>query len=164
MTSMPAMPMVDWTAMSQSDLNEVLARHERFLAARPNGRRAMLAFHDLSGLDLSGKDLSDADLTGCRLIRARLDGAGLSRANLFGADLRMASMRRVNLTRTDLRGVCLRGADMSDGTLIEADLREGALARCDDNGQHQVVTAPLQRCEAELRSGQLHRICGEGGG
>ncbi len=76
---------MSWNQIERPELAKVLREHARFLERKPGGRRAMLAFHDLSNYDLSGQDLSEADLTGARLRRARLTWTTLRATNLFGA-------------------------------------------------------------------------------
>jgi uncharacterized protein YjbI with pentapeptide repeats len=90
-----------WTKVSDAELVAILKAHKTFLARKPGGRRAMLAFYDLSNRDLSNFDLAEADMTGARLHRCRLNGIGLRAANLFGADLRMSSLVGADLTRAD---------------------------------------------------------------
>src|ERR1700722_10434969 len=102
---------ISWTRLSAAKLEDILRSHEKFAHRVPGGQRAMLAFHDLSGIDLSGRDLSEADMSGARLRQCRMVGAKLRMTNLFGADLRMANLERADLTRADLRGICLRGAE-----------------------------------------------------
>ena len=85
---------VRWVKIDPARLKEILALHQRFVANEPGGKRAILSFHDLSGIDLSHKDLSGADLTGAKMNQARLNGTSFCRANLFCADLRMARLQR----------------------------------------------------------------------
>jgi hypothetical protein len=49
--------------LTQKDVNASAARHEMLHAGRVGGARAVFAFCDLSGLDLSGRNLCDADFT-----------------------------------------------------------------------------------------------------
>ena len=58
-------------------LRQTLEAHRRYLAHRTGGRRANLAYADLSGLKLEGFDLSDADLTGARLSGASANAAAM---------------------------------------------------------------------------------------
>jgi len=122
------------TRLSRAELARVIRSHQAFLQRKPGGQRALLQFHDLSSLDLSGYDLSEADLTGCVFRHARLDDTQLRGANLFGSDLRMTGLRRANLTRADLRGASLRGADLTDALVYDADIREAQLAHYDKSG------------------------------
>ena len=65
--------------LSQQDVELICARHDRLFSARMGGARAVFAFHDLTGMDLSGRNLSDADFTGAILNDARLVAAGVTR-------------------------------------------------------------------------------------
>lgn len=53
--------------MSQGELDVMLDAHERLMDGRPGGRRAVLSFANLSGLDISGRNLMEADLSGALL-------------------------------------------------------------------------------------------------
>jgi uncharacterized protein YjbI with pentapeptide repeats len=117
--------------LTQVEVDAVCARHDRLWSARMGGARAVFAWKDLTGLNLSGRNLCDADFTGAILADCNLQGARLDNANLFGADVQNASMREASLRRADLRGACLRGADLTGADLFEADLREGTIAAAD---------------------------------
>jgi len=69
--------------LSQKDLSAAVARHEMLYSGRMGGARAVFAFCDLSGLDLSGRQLSDADFTGAVLEEANLAGARLGQLDLL---------------------------------------------------------------------------------
>ena len=74
--------------LTQKDVSAAAARHEMLYSGRMGGARAVFAFCDLSGLDLSGRNLADADFTGAILEETNLAGARLDSASFFGADLR----------------------------------------------------------------------------
>src|SRR5690348_375212 len=88
----------------QSELDEIVRRHESFLLGRKGGARANLSYCDLSGVTLAKRNLSDADFTGAVLQEANLQGTKLDRAILFCADLRGADLQGASLNRADLRG------------------------------------------------------------
>jgi uncharacterized protein YjbI with pentapeptide repeats len=131
----------------QDDISATLARHELLHAGRMGGARAVFAFCDLSGLDLSRRNLADADFTGALLRETDLSGARLEWANFFGADLRRADLSGARLRRANLRGACLRGANLTGSDLCEADLREGAIAERETNANLRLLAthdAPAQ--------------------
>ena len=105
--------------LSQGDLDMFVAAHERLVEGRPGGRRLMLKFVDLNGLDLSGRNLTEADFTGCALENAKLVGARMNGAVLFCADLRGADFTGAQLVRADLRGACLRGPLWAGQALLQ---------------------------------------------
>ena len=118
--------------MTKEKLEEILAKHELWLADEPGGQRANLSGADLSDADLSGvnlsdADLSDADLSGADLRGANLRGANLRGANLSGADLRGADLSDADLSGADLRGADLRGAVLRGADLGDADLSDAVL-------------------------------------
>src|SRR6185312_15634745 len=93
--------------LSQKELSAAIARHEMLYSGRMGGARAVFAFCDLSGLDLSNRNLADADFTGAQLEEANLSGTRLDSGSFFGADLRRANLAGASLRRADLRGACL---------------------------------------------------------
>ncbi|MSP95399.1 MAG: pentapeptide repeat-containing protein [Alphaproteobacteria bacterium] len=118
------------TKLTEKQVAAAVARHELLYSGRVGGARAVFAFSDLFGLDLSGRNLADADFTGAYLEKtnlagARLDstsffGASLKRANLTGASLRRADMRGAKLRATDFRGTILQGIKLSLDAAVEA--------------------------------------------
>lgn len=86
--------------MDQKELNNVLAKHKKWLYAEEGGERA-----NLRNANLWNANLRDADLWG-----ADLRNADLQRADLRGADLRNANLRDANLWDANLRNADLWGA------------------------------------------------------
>ncbi|MDB5428190.1 MAG: pentapeptide repeat family protein [Phenylobacterium sp.] len=117
--------------VNQAEVDRICAKHDRLWSSKPGGARAVFAWTDLSGLDLSDRNLCDADFSGAVLAGCNLRGARFDHATLFGADLQEADLRDSSLRRADLRGACLRNADLTGADLFEADLREGVLAAAD---------------------------------
>lgn len=72
--------------MTQAELDEVLAKHKKWLNEEDGGERADLQYADLQGADLRGADLRDADLW-----HADLQGADLRDADLQGANINFCS-------------------------------------------------------------------------
>src|SRR6202789_1008500 len=146
--------------LTQNDVNATAARHEMLYSGRMGGARAVFAFCDLSGLDLSGRNLADADFTGAALEETNLAGARLDSASFFGADLRRANLTGASMRRADMRGASLRGANLIGADLYEADLREGAIAAKERSGnlrlmQHDIGASELPA--AMLNSANLER-------
>ena len=81
--------------MDQKELNNVLAKHKKWLYDEEGGERADLR-------------------------RANLRGANLRRANLRGADLQDADLRRANLQDADLQDANLWRANLQDADLQDA--------------------------------------------
>ena len=79
--------------MNQSELDEILESHNRWIRGEKDGRRAGLWGVDLRGADLSGAGLRGANLRGAILCKSCLDGA-----NLTGADLHAVNLNNVNLS------------------------------------------------------------------
>ena len=96
--------------MQQAELNEIVAKHGKWLRAEEGGSRAVLTRADLTRAVLTDADLTDAVLTDAVLTRADLTGAVLTGADLTGADL----------TRADLTGAVLTGADLTGADLTGA--------------------------------------------
>src|SRR6201999_462206 len=146
--------------LSQKDLSAAIARHEMLYSGRMGGARAVFAFCDLSGLDLSGRNLADADFTGAIMEEANFAGAKLDSASFFGTDLRRANLAGASLRRVDMRGACLRGANLIGADLYEADMREGTIAEKDTHGNLRIMQhdlGPSEMAGAMLGSANLER-------
>lgn len=117
--------------ITQAELDEIVRRHAMFRAARMGGARAILAYHDLTGLDLAGHDLSHADFTGATMCQTDMRDSRLDYAVLFSADMRLATMQNASMIRADMRGVCMRGAMLVNADMTGVDLREGAITTKD---------------------------------
>src|SRR3954465_4069784 len=129
--------------LTQKDVSASAARHELLYSGRVGGARAVFAFCDLSGLDLSGRNLCDADFTGAYLEETNLAGAKLDSASFFGASLKRANLAGASLRRADMRGTSLRGANLIGADLYEADLREGKIAEKSALGELRILQHDL---------------------
>lgn len=78
---------------SQNELNEILAKHKKWLNGEEGGERANLSYANLSYADLRSANLSYADLSYADLCSANLCSANLRYANLHYADLSSADLR-----------------------------------------------------------------------
>jgi uncharacterized protein YjbI with pentapeptide repeats len=147
------------TKLTEKQVAAAAARHEMLYSGRVGGARAVFAFHDLSGLDLSGRNLADADFTGAYLEETNLNGARLDSASFFGASLKRANLAGASLRRADLRGTSLRGANLIGADLYEADLREGKIAEKGAKGELQILQhdiGPSELPAALLASANSH--------
>ena len=99
--------------MTQSELNEILEKHRKWLNDEEGGERANLRRANLSEADLSGANLSGANLRRANLRRANLSWANLSWADLSGADLSGADLSGANLSWANLSGANLSWANLS---------------------------------------------------
>ena len=78
-------------------------------AAIKGGKRLVLQFMNLSGLNFSKRNISDAIFTGSALIHCDFSKAKMDRVNLFGCDMRFANLEDVSLVKADLaRGLRAR--------------------------------------------------------
>ena len=126
---LPEIPIAERAKInSQSDLDQTLAAHKRWVEAvlDPNvevaAGRANIAGLDLRAYNLAGANLSGANLAGCLLTSCDLSRANLTVANLQGAQLQDANLQGAKLTRAKLDGADLRGADLTGANLNGVDL------------------------------------------
>ena len=98
--------------MTQAELDEILAKHEKWINDEDGGKCADLQSADLQGADLRHADLQDANLQNADLLRANLQNADLLSANLRGANLLSADLQGANLQGADLRRANLQNADL----------------------------------------------------
>ncbi len=105
------------------------------------GDSALLVFHCLSMLDLSGQllyvsDLYGANLEGTYLVRTGLTLATLAQTNLQQADLQLADLQRSILQGANLQGADLRWAKLPWANLGGANLKEANLRGADLKGAY----------------------------
>ncbi len=124
---------------TQSQLDQFIDAHERFLNNEPRSRRAILRFLQADKMHLSGRQLREADFTGANFRGARMMQTDFERAYLYCADLSGADCREANFRRADMRGVSLRDACLEGANLDEADMRDAVLAVSDAQGGLQIA-------------------------
>lgn len=136
--------------MNQTELTEIIRKHEAWRRGAPGGAPADLSLADLDGSDLSRADLTRAnfegaslrgakmvevrlvdafladatftaaDLTGASMVGADLVGANLAMARLVDADLAGSDLTEANLDETDLHGTYVAGASLADAYIGES--------------------------------------------
>lgn len=148
--------------ITQSELNKMLQAHEDFIGGIKGGRRLIMQFMNLSGLNFSGRKLADAVFTGSALIQADLSGCVLDRVNFFSCDLRFANFEGASLIKSDLRGVCARGARFNNADLFQADMREGQVLAHERSGELQAlyidVPAPAGNGLTDFSKAKMRRV------
>ena len=129
--------------MNQTELNEVLKLHRKWLnnelcSKKADLRRADLYGANLCGADLCGADLRGADLRGANLCGANLCGADLRRADLRGADLCGANLCGANLFRCCLPLWCGGLKIKLDRVQMSQLLYHFCSMQCDDDEVKQI--------------------------
>ncbi len=119
--------------IDQAELNQILASHERYLAAR-GGARAQLKNATLDGCVLANCNLNEADFTAASLVGANAYGSSLARATFYCADLRRCNLRNTTLTHADMRGASFKGADLAFAIMDHADLRAATMMMIEQGG------------------------------
>lgn len=114
--------------MDATTLEGAVRLHQKYLAHQEDGRRLILRFASLEGIDLSGTNLKLADLTGTNFKGAKLSRCNFTEADLQGVDFTKCDLRAAILKKANLRGAELSEADLSFADMSEADCREGNLA------------------------------------
>lgn len=129
--------------ISQKELEEIIAKHKKWLKDEEGGERADLQLTNLRnvnlrGANLQGADLQEADLRGADLHGAILRKAYLRDTNLQGANLQdsclsYALLRCANLHGANLHNAQLRCTNLQDSNLSNADLSYANLRYADLN-------------------------------
>jgi uncharacterized protein YjbI with pentapeptide repeats len=115
--------------ITKEELEEILAKHKKWLNDEKGGTMAILSKLDLQNADLHNINLWGAFLIGADLSHANLHGVDLRNANLYGANLYGA-----NLTRADLRNAVLQNANLQKTNLSDAELQNASLQGADLRG------------------------------
>ena len=103
--------------ITDEELQDILAKHKKWLNGEEGGEQA----------DLRGTDLRYVDLKGANLRYADLSDADLSGANLQGADLRDTTLQRANLQEAYCCDAWLQYADLCKANLSRANLHQARL-------------------------------------
>ena len=83
--------------MCESELKEIIEKHEMWLSDKNICCQADLSNADLFNADLFNANLSNANLSRADLFNADLSGADLSNANLFGAHGNMKEIKSIQI-------------------------------------------------------------------
>lgn len=110
--------------MTNTELRNILEKHQLWLDRKPGGERAKLFRTNLEGTNLEGADFEGADFEGANLFEANL-----REANLEGVSLERANLREANLEGADLEGANLRNANLKEANLERANLFGANLIR-----------------------------------
>lgn len=119
--------------ISQKELEEIIAKHKKWLKDEEGGERADLQLANLRnvnlrGANLQGADLQEADLRGADLHGAILRKAYLRDSCLSYAWLQRANLHGVNLCNAELIHTNLQNSDLSNADLSEANLQYADLS------------------------------------
>lgn len=117
--------------MKQSELDEILDSHKKWLNKGAKGKRANLTGFDLKGLNFRNANLNYVILNDADLRNTNLTQASLASADLRGVDLRRAHLIRTNFTGADLRGADLRYTILRSANLFSANLHDSKLNDAD---------------------------------
>ena len=109
--------------ITDEELQDILAKHKKWLNDEVGGVRADLRNVDLSYADMKSANLQSADLQDATFAHANLTNAILSGANLKSAVLRCTNLCGAVLQFADLTNAILSGAILNGADLSEADLR-----------------------------------------
>jgi uncharacterized protein YjbI with pentapeptide repeats len=115
-------------AITDEELQDILAKHKKWLASPTDGGRTDLSEASLQNVNLCNVDLQYAKLDGVNLSGANLQGAKLNNASLRNADLRCADLsyaklQGADLQYADLSHAYLQGVNLNDANLDDANIK-----------------------------------------
>ena len=123
------MNVVQRLELDPQKLQDMLAKHRKWLQRTYGGVRLDLSGADLRGADLSGAVLRSAKLSGTNFARAIMIGTDLQECDLFAANLDRADLSHANLENADLRGAFMRGCRLNGANMKGVDLRGGEVIK-----------------------------------
>ena len=109
--------------ITDEELQDILAKHKKWLNDEADGIRADLREVDLSYADLKGTNLKSADLRRTNLCGAILQFADLTNAILSGANLKNANLESADLSFVNLQCASLNRANLQGAKLSHANLK-----------------------------------------
>ena len=100
---------------SQTELDELLAKHQLWVENSPEGERAYLAYATFDGLDFSNKTITNLGFEGSSLVGCNFDNATISHSSFRGAkfidaDFTNAQVNISNFISADLTNASLTGS------------------------------------------------------
>lgn len=113
--------------LTQSELDDIIRKHLKFISGIRGGARAIIKFKDISGLNFRKADLSQSDFTGSVLLGCDMSYGNFKGVSFFACDLRGANLEHSCFARSDLRGATVVGARLTGADFQKADLREGII-------------------------------------
>lgn len=136
------------TALTPTQLREVLEDHKRWLADPNDGQPANLCNANLRLADIQGANLARANLQGANLEAVEITGINLSGANLQGSNMQDAHFKSANFKRADLSNASLRRFTVQESDLRRVNFSGSDLTHCTLAGnrldsaqfQHAVLT------------------------
>lgn len=139
--------------MTNTELQNILKKHQLWLDGEPGGERANLEGVNLSEANLEGVNLRHANLEGVNLFeanlqRANLSNANLEKTNLVGAILMRTNLFEANLFEANLFNANLQGANLQIANLRKATLERTCLEKADLFGAN-LTDANLERANLE---------------
>jgi uncharacterized protein YjbI with pentapeptide repeats len=110
--------------MTQSEFDELVEKHRKYLSGEEGGKRLVLASEELIGADFRGKDLSRAELVSCAFCHVEAGGVSFRGAHLAGVDFRGAGMRGAVFDNAWLARVVFEGATLDNASFSGASVNE----------------------------------------
>ncbi len=121
-------------AITQTALDAIIHKHILYARGQVGGARAVIQYHDLSGLNFNAEDLSYSDFTGCLLAGADMSHGIFKGASFFACDMRNANLSQSDFSRADFRGAYVAGANLIGANMSGVDLRQGKIMKKGKDG------------------------------
>ena len=100
--------------IEETEFDQIMEEHKKWLENHETGKRAELRDVDLSNMDLSGRDFSHANMEGVILMFSSLGGANLSNANLQQAVLHKADLSKATIDGTIFVNASLNFSNLNE--------------------------------------------------
>lgn len=115
--------------ISQVQLDQILVLHKKYRMGSPGGKRCVLQFKVLDGLDFKKADMSGSDFAGSSFVGANLMFCNFDHSNFYACDMRKSNLSGASFKRADFRGAYIANANIHEADFSSVDLREGRLMK-----------------------------------
>lgn len=126
--SLSSMP--DYIKMSQEELDNIIAKHEKWLSGDPDGERAVLSGFMFDRLDLSSHNLSHAVIRDCYFKMCNITKSSLLDSDLTESNFNFCDLSFAKMYRCYMRNINAEVSDFNYCVLDKCDISSGIFARC----------------------------------
>ena len=115
--------------ITQEELDELLIKHNLWLAGEAGGKRAILFEYDLRNIIMRNCDLRRCVMSKCDMRDCIISNCELSGSGMLGSD-----MRNCNIGKCDMRNCTISKCDLSNCNISKCDLSGSDLSNCNTSG------------------------------
>lgn len=122
--------MPDYIKMSQEELDDIIAKHEKWLRKEPDGEQARLSGFMFDGLDIRYCDMSNSIIKNCYFKRCDITCSWLQGSDLIESVFKFCSLSQLTLSKCSMCGIVAVFSDFDHCIFDASDMTSGVFAKC----------------------------------